>query len=127
MKLELIRYKFTTGYTVGKLFINDEYFCETLEDTFRIKKVKHETCIPPGTYEIEVSYSPTFKRELPLLKDVPDFLGIRIHRGNTNKDTSGCILVGKEEKDGFLYNSTPYEEKLVDMLKNSNDNKIIVI
>ena len=80
-------------------------------------KVYGETCIPFGTYKIVVNMSPKFKRELPRLLDVPSFEGILIHRGNTAKDSAGCILVGENKAVGKVLNSTPYEERLVKMMK----------
>ena len=77
----------------------------------------NETAIPEGVYEVIVNVSAKFKRKLPLLLDVPYFTGIRIHRGNTDKDTSGCILVGENKQLGRVINSTPYELRLTEMLE----------
>lgn len=117
MKLKLVRKYLKPNYTIGKLYINNTYFCDTLEDTVRDKKIKNETAIPYGTYQVIVTYSPKFKRELPRLLEVPNFDGILIHRGNTPKDTSGCILVGENKEVGKVINSTPYELKLTKLLK----------
>ena len=81
------------------------------------KKVKNETAIPFGTYEITVNRSPRFGRDLPRLLNVPHFDGILIHRGNTGKDTSGCILVGENKVKGRVINSTPYELELTKRCK----------
>ena len=80
---------------IGDLFFNDEFFCHTLEDQLRDRneKVYGETCIAAGRYEIILSVSNRFKRLMPLLLDVPMFEGIRIHGGNTSKDSHGCPLV----------------------------------
>jgi hypothetical protein len=88
-----------------------------LEDTVREKKIAGKTAIPEGTYQVIVNRSPKFKRDLPLLLDVPNFEGIRIHRGNTVKDTSGCILVGENKVKGKVINSTKYETLLTAILK----------
>lgn len=131
MNLTLKRLNLTPNYTEGELYVNGVYFCKTLEDTNRDlnkngqfdnneKKVYGETCIPYGKYKVILSYSPKFKRELPEILEVPDFQGIRIHRGNKISDTLGCILCGEKVKNGYLSNSTPYEFKLVELLKQAN-------
>lgn len=120
VQLELRRYAYLPTYTIGRLIIDGQYFCDTLEDTVRDlpveKKIMHETAIPEGEYQVRITYSPKFKRNLPLLLGVPYFTGIRIHRGNTAGDTSGCILVGENKIKGHVVNSTPYELKLTKML-----------
>lgn len=133
MKLRLERKYLGDMYTIGKLFIDGKYFCDTLEDKNRDlnkngkfdngeTKVYTETAIPYGLYKVAVTYSPKFKRDLPLLLDVPYFEGIRIHRGNTPKDTAGCILVGENTQVGKVLNSTPYEERIVKMMKEASSN-----
>lgn len=134
MNLTLKRLNLTPNYTEGELYVNGVYFCKTLEDTNRDlnkngqfdnneKKVYGETCIPYGKYKVILSYSPKFKRELPEILEVPDFQGIRIHRGNKISDTLGCVLCGEKVKNGYLSNSTPYEIKLVELLKQANIRK----
>lgn len=138
MELLLERKYIKPEYCIGRLYINGEFFCNTLEDTIRDInkngtfdcgefKISGHTAIPYGTYEVQVTYSPKFKRELPLLLDVPSFTGIRIHRGNTNKDSSGCILVGENTKKGMVLNSTKYEEELTKLLKNTQSKKEKII
>lgn len=121
MKLQLKRIACKPGYTIGKLYIDGEYFCDTLEDPVRDltrePKIPGNTAIPPGTYKVIVNHSPKFKRLLPRLLNVPHFDGILMHRGNTAKDTSGCILVGENKRKGMVLNSTYYEERLVEILK----------
>ena len=107
MNISLNRIAKKSKYTIGKLYIDGEYFCDTIEDTDRgltqtmtdaqikSKKVYGQTAIPTGTYRVIISYSIKFKRQMPLLLNVPGFLGIRIHSGNTEKDTEGCLIVGK--------------------------------
>lgn len=130
MKLKLERKYLGDKYTIGKLYVDGTYFSDTLEDKVRDlnkngkfdngeSKIYGETAIPYGTYNIIVNYSPKFKRDLPRLLDVPSFEGILIHRGNTPEDSSGCILVGENKVKGKVINSTPYEEKLVKMMKDS--------
>lgn len=121
MKLKLTRLFLRDTYTIGKLYIDGQYFCDTLEDKVRDlsreKKIPGQTAIPAGEYEIVVNVSPRFKRKLPRLLDVPGFDGILIHRGNTSEDTAGCILVGENKAKGKLINSTGYEVKLTEILE----------
>ena len=128
MQLKLERKYFKKGYTIGNLYINGEFFSNTLEDENRDlnkngkfdngeSKVNSETCIPFGTYKVVVSISPRFGRKLPRLLNVPSFEGILIHRGNAAKDTSGCILVGENREPGKVLNSTSYELNLVKILE----------
>lgn len=103
----LKRTYYGTTYTIGKLFIDGEYFCDTLEDVVRQDGVKiyGETAIPTGKYDIILTYSPKFKRSLPLLLNVPNFTNIRIHNGSYATDSEGCILVGENKQKGMLTNS----------------------
>lgn len=131
------------GYTISRLYVNGKLFgCNTLEDTDRglkqkmdldeikNKKVYGQTAIPIGSYECVYTYSNRFKKMLPLLKDVPGFDGIRIHSGNSAKDTEGCILVGLNLKKGMVLNSREWTNKLVSKMKeawNRKERVIIVI
>lgn len=121
MVLELKRRFKDPEYTIGSLYINGKYLCDTLEDTVRDlskeAKIKHKTAIPEGQYIVIVNRSPRFKRDLPRLLNVPLFEGILIHAGNSNLNTSGCILVGENKIKGKLVNSKYYEEKLTSTLK----------
>jgi hypothetical protein len=131
MKLKLKRRFFAEEYTIGTLSIDGVQFCDTLEDKNRDHnkdgdlndpgegKVYAKTAIPFGTYKVIVNRSPKFKRELPRLLDVPHFEGILIHRGNTAKDSAGCILVGENKIKGQVINSTQYENELVKRLKSA--------
>lgn len=95
MQLRLAREPSGGGITPGRLFVDDVHACFTLEDVVRTgPKVPGATAIPAGRYRVRVTYSPRFKRALPLIMDVPGFEGIRIHAGNVAEDTEGCILVG---------------------------------
>lgn len=104
MKLRLKRIHFDPDYTVGELFIDGVRHCFTLEDTVReregesvsVWKVAGKTAIPVGTYETKISFSNRFQRHLPILLNVPGFVGIRIHTGNSSENTEGCILVGDD-------------------------------
>jgi hypothetical protein len=96
VKLTLYRKWLTQKSTIGELYVNGAFFCYTLEDCVRTVKIKHETAIPTGTYEVVLNFSNRFQKVMPLLIGVPNFSGIRIHSGNTDTDTSGCILVGRD-------------------------------
>lgn len=119
MNLLLKRIALKPEYTIGKLYIDGQYFCDTLEDTVRDTKIAGKTAIPEGTYQVIVNRSPKFKRDLPRLLNVPNFEGILIHRGNTPNDTSGCILVGENKVKGKVINSTKYETLLTSILKSN--------
>lgn len=107
MKLELVRTECGKVCTIGELYVNGEHECFTLEDVVRSDGVKvyGETAIPAGTYSVDVTYSPRFKRDLPLLIGVENFVGIRIHPGNTASDTEGCILVGQGRGQNCILSS----------------------
>ena len=100
MEITVRREQYRPGSTIGRLFIDGAFECYTLEDGIRTNKVYGETAIPAGSYPVEISYSPRFKKQLPLLRNVPRFDGIRIHPGNTPANTLGCILVGRGWQPG---------------------------
>lgn len=110
-------------YTVGRMMVNGEFFCNTLEDVVReidvngVGKVKGETAIPAGKYKVIVNYSPKFGRQMPRLLNVPFFDGILIHSGNTAKDSAGCILVGYNKKVGELCNSRDVSDRMTEMVE----------
>lgn len=93
--------------TQGNLYLDGHFECFTLEDTLRADGVKifGETCIPFGQYNVTIDWSNRFGRLLPLVHDVKNFVGIRIHPGNSAKDTEGCILVGTERGVKSVKNS----------------------
>lgn len=105
------------SYTIGKVYIDGKYFSESLEDKDRgltstmsleeIKKikVKDNTAIPTGTYQVLYTYSPRFKRMLPLINNVLGYEGVRFHAGNSIADTSGCILLGFNKEKGKVLQS----------------------
>lgn len=98
MDMRLERVQLDPDVTIGSLTVDGEWMGWTLEDTVRADGVKvfGETAIPAGSYNVDITWSPRFVRDLPLLTNVKGFVGVRIHPGNTAKDTQGCILVGLE-------------------------------
>ena len=123
------------NYTVGHLYVKEDvideystgekltYLCDTLEPVWRdfahgAYKLKKGCAIPEGRYPVVITYSPKFKQWLPLLLGVLNFFGVRMHAGNTVKDTQACILVGLNLKKGMVLNSRKYvkivKEKIVE-------------
>ena len=98
MKIDVVRYDFNSRRTIGKLSIDGLFCCYSLEDAIRDVKIAGETAIPAGSYRVVITESARFKCPLPLLLDVPNFSGVRIHSGNTAADTAGCILVGLQRE-----------------------------
>ena len=108
MILTLKRKMFGKKATIGDLYVDSRYFCHTLEDVVRGDgiKIPGETAIPYGRYKVIIDFSNRFQRDMPHVLDVPMFQGIRIHSGNTDKNTEGCILLGVSiENDDFIGNS----------------------
>jgi hypothetical protein len=103
--LDLFREESSKGSTIGKLHVNGTFFCFTLEDVVRDKKIKSVTAIPSGIYEVIISFSNRFQKQMPLLLNVPGYEGVRIHPGNYSKDSDGCILVGSTRGVEFIGNS----------------------
>lgn len=138
MKLTLKRIALRPTYTIGKLYIDDVYFCDTIEDTVRDlnkngkfdngeKKIHSKTAIPYGTYEIKWTYSPRFKKYTPQLMNVPSFEGIRIHAGNTSADTEGCLVLGKNKQVGKVLNSRDTINKFYPIIKEACSNGKVTI
>lgn len=124
MNIQVRRISLQETYTIGKLSIDGKYECDTLEDKVREDGVKifGETAIPSGKYEIVITYSQRFKIDLPLLLNVPNFEGIRIHPGNTDADTHGCILVGKNKIKGKVVESQVTFKALFAKIRKALDN-----
>lgn len=127
MELKLNRIFLGSSATIGELLVNDKYLCDTLEDRVRPEgeKVYGKTAIPEGTYEVKLTHSPRFKKILPEILNVPNFSGIRIHTGNSSKDTEGCILVGTwdGEKEDWVGNSRIAFDELMSLLEEATNNK----
>ena len=147
MKLTLNRRFKAPEYTIGDLYIDEQWFCNTLEDTDRDlsqdmlltyiqnKKIKSQTAIPTGTYKVDMDtvspkfsnyskypYAKQFNAKMPRLLNVKGFEGILIHAGNTQKDTDGCILVGINKVKGQVINSQTTWKKLMSVLLKDKDN-----
>lgn len=144
MKLTLKRKFLGDKYTVGDLFINEKFFCNTIEDTVRKLpstclytskgqsckckgKVYAQTAIPAGTYNVTMEYSPRFKRKLPLLHNVPHFIGILIHSGNDESASAGCLIVGSNAVKGKVTQSRVTSDKLNAILSKETQITIEII
>jgi hypothetical protein len=127
MELTLNRIFLGSSATIGELLINDKHLCDTLEDRVRPEgeKVYGKTAIPEGTYEVKLTHSPRFKKILPEILNVPNFSGIRIHTGNSSKDTEGCIIVGTwdGEKEDWVGSSKIAFDELMTLLEEATNNK----
>ena len=127
MLLQLEREPSTKKSTSGRLFVDGKFLCYTLEDVIRDVKVYGETAIPAGEYEVRLSRSPRFQKVLPEVLEVPNFVGIRIHAGNTAEDSHGCILVGSEQQKDKVLGSRVALEKLMSILEKATDKITLVI
>lgn len=142
MELLLKRIARKSTYTIGRLYVDGELFCDTLEDRDRDinrngvfdngeQKVYAQTAIPNGRYRITMNVqSPKFSKKsaydwcggyLPRLLEVPDFTGVLIHSGNSSADSAGCVLVGKNTVVGRLTESMATLKKLYPLLKRASD------
>jgi hypothetical protein len=133
MKLLLKRIHFGDTFTVGQLFEETNYglspICYVLEDKVRQVdgqpvsswKVQNETAIPTGSYKVSITFSNRFQSKLPLLHDVDGFTGIRIHSGNSSKNTEGCLLVGMtwDGKSDWIGSSKVAMSSLMPLIENS--------
>lgn len=149
MELRLERKWKKEKYTIGNLYVDGKFFCNTIEDCDRglrqdlplsvnqKRKVKNETAIPTGRYRVtlgvkspKMSQRPAYdfcQGYVPRLINVPAFDGILIHIGNTERDSAGCIIVGENKVKGKVINSTETFKKLYDVLKKATGNIYITI
>ena len=148
MKLKLKRIALKKDYTIGKLYIDDVYFCDTLEDTVRDlnkngkfdngeKKIYGQTAIPYGTYEVATNvvssrfknrvWAKPYNGKIPRLLNVQSFDGVLLHPGSSQLDTSGCILVGKNTIVGRLTDSQKTFHLLMQKIKNQKNITIEII
>lgn len=131
MKLLLKRTALKDNYTIGKLYVDGRYLCDTLEDSVRNTRIYGETAIPYGKYPVTLKIqSPRFAKSkqyarckgyLPRLLKVPNYSGILIHIGNTPDDTEGCILVGENKEKGKVINSEKTFWRLYEILSQTSE------
>ena len=125
MEILVKREIFNDECTIGSLFINDKFECYSLEDPVReiegvpveSWKIKGKTAIPRGRYRVIITHSKRFGKDLPELENVPGFTKIRIHGGNTSKDTEGCILLGQMRGNNSLVYSQMAMKLFMPILK----------
>ena len=144
MKLTLKRKFLGDKYTIGDLFIDGKFFCNTIEDTVRELpatcpytpkgqsckckgKIYAKTAIPAEIYKVTLEYSPRFKRKLPLLHNVPHFIGILIHSGNDESASAGCLIVGNNTVIGKVTESRATSDKLNAILSKETQITIRII
>ena len=121
MKIYIKRLHKTKNSTIGEMTIDGKFECYTLEDIERDIKIKSETAIPKGTYKVIINKSNRFKRLLPLLLNVKNFEGVRIHSGNSNHDTEGCILVGRTRSVDYIGQSRKAFDSLFKKMQDSKE------
>ena len=129
MEIKVIRNILMNDYTIGKLYIDDVYICDTIEDRCRKiekkeDKVYGRTAIPHGRYPVILDYSPKYSKMMPHILDVPYFSGIRIHCGNSDEDSLGCLIVGEYVPGvagGWVSNSKLAYSKVFDKIKQASD------
>ena len=118
MKLTVNRKWLTNTATIGELLIDGKFECYTLEDTLRDGcKLAGVTAIPDGTYKVIIDLSNRFQKLMPHVLNVPGFEGIRIHAGNTDKDTEGCLLLGRTKSSNFIGESKKALEHFIPLLE----------
>jgi hypothetical protein len=134
MKKSIVKIKriaFKENYTIGRLYVDDIYICDTIEDKVRVlnsakDKVYGFTAIPAGEYKADVAFSNKFRYNVVRLFGVNYFEGIYIHKGNTEKDSLGCIIVGYNDKKGWVSRPTEALNKLMAAIKGYDELKVII-
>ena len=148
MEIRIDRAWKKADYTISRVFVDGKRYgdgskwCNALEDTDRgltsdmsvdevlAVKIKGQTAIPIGRYLVEMTYSPKFKKLMPHVVAVKGFTGVRLHPGNSNKDTDGCVLFGENDRIGWLSRSRYWTERLTALidseLRRGNDVWLIV-
>lgn len=136
MELKVIREYKDNLRTIGSLYIDGVKFCDTLEDVDRklkqqdtvasiqATKVYGKTAIPTGIYDVIIDYSNRFKKNMPHIVNVPGFEGIRIHSGNTEEDTDGCILLGNKEGNLVANSRVNYDRFMVILINALKEDKV---
>ena len=138
MKIEIRRRWKKEGYTIGELYVNGIFRCNTLEPqdrgfkscmssmSIQETKVPGKTAIPTGAYVCHVHWMPKMMKMRPQLISVPGFWGIFIHEGNTVKDTRGCILLGENTSKGFVSHSKQHVISLTEEIQDCEDRQEMV-
>ncbi len=118
MKIDVKRFEYSELYTISKLYVNSKFVCYVLEDKVREVdgqdvtqwKIPNTTAIPKGTYEVTITFSNHFGKNMPLINKVSGYSGVRIHSGNKAEDTEGCLLVGSgwAGGDSISYSHTAF-------------------
>lgn len=127
MNFLVVRRQYSKTTTIGIMYqgISSAAFCYTLEDVVRPKgsiKVPGQTAIPSGRYEMILNFSDRFQRVMPLLLNVPGFVGVRLHGGNTAADTEGCLIVAHNYVNESTIQGTA-EKEITELLNSKNTEK----
>ena len=134
MVIKIVRHALKENYTIGRMMVDEQYFCDTLEDKdrgldasmsedmIRERKVYGQTAIPTGIYSVGVTYWAKHRCNVPYLTKVKGFSGIFIHAGVNASHTLGCILVGKNTAKGMLSQSQEHSRKLTTMIREALKN-----
>jgi hypothetical protein len=124
-EVKIKRIAFKDTYTIGRITVDGLFISDSIEDKVRVlnsieDKVYGETAIPAGTYKADIYFSKKFGYKVIRLFDVPYFSGIYIHKGNTAKDSLGCIIVGYNDKKGWVSRPTVAMNKLIEAVEGAD-------